>query len=458
MSKSSSIPPSFLDASDKKLTDKPVSIVFPWLLRLRWGAVVCQTLLIIAVSLFLNIKLPLLIVFIIITFQATSNIYFSKLQQKKQQKSLHQAFIIAMFMDVSLLTLLIHYTGGPMNPFTFLYLVHIVVGSLAMNPKCSWALAVFATLCYAGLFLLPPMAISHMAAGVHSVYHSKPGHSDSAAAPQMRLHLQGMWLAFTLTSAFIVFFVSKIQQALDNYQHALSQLQREKNNNEKLASLATLAAGAAHELSTPLATIAVASGEMHHSLRQEDADCKKLSTELIADTQLIKTQVNICKDILYQMSSDAGHAMGEPPIMLKLSSFLQESVASYGSMVRIFFESDDLSVRLPPRTFKRALRSLINNGIDACPDHAPVTVSCRHDHERLYITVSDQGCGMDKETLSRALDPFFTTKPPGKGLGLGLFLARSVAKRYGGGLELTSEFGKGTTAILNFALNDILTT
>jgi len=316
----------FADIADKKLTDKPVSsIVFPWLLRLRWGSVICQTLLIIAVSLFLKIKLPLLIVFVIITFQAVSNIFFSNLRQNEQKKSLHRAFIIVMFMDVSLLTVLIHYTGGPMNPFTFLYLVHIVVGSLAMKPKCLWTLAIFTILCYAGLFLLPPMAISSGVAGISSVCQSPAG--QHVVAPQMQLHLQGMWLAFALTAIFIVFFVSKIQQALDNYQQAISQLQSAKNNNEKLASLATLAAGAAHELSTPLATIAVASGEMHHSLRQKEVDCNKLSDELIADTQLIKIQINICKDILYQMSSDAGQPMGEPQAMLKLSNFLQETTS-----------------------------------------------------------------------------------------------------------------------------------
>ena len=88
----------------------------------------------------------------------------------------------------------------------------------------------------------------------------------------LKIHLQGMWVAFTVTAFFIVFFVSRIQLALARHQKTLADLQEEKTKSERMASLATLAAGAAHEFATPLSTIAVATGEMLHSLKKNQPD------------------------------------------------------------------------------------------------------------------------------------------------------------------------------------------
>ncbi len=419
--------------------------VFPWLLRLRWGAVACQTLLIIAGSVFLNIKLPWAIVFVIITFQAGSNLLLAHFKEARQER-VNLAVVIIMFLDVSLLTLLIYYTGGPMNPFTFLYLVHIVIGALIMRPGWSWALAVFTSGCYAVLFLLPAQLSA--ALGPRPVCHNPS--LDDLLSPAMQLHLKGMWLAFAITSIFIVFFVSKIQAALDKYQQTINRLQRAKDHNAKLASLATLAAGAAHELSTPLAAVAVAAGEMQHSLRQ-DGGAAEERRELLDDANFIKKQIKSCKDILYQMSSDAGQPMGEPAVRFDLAACLREIVSSYDhEALCVVPEDEDIIVKLPPQTFRRIVRSLINNSLDACSPQERIIISWRMDNERIDISVSDEGGGMDKETLARAAEPFFTTKAPGRGLGLGLFLAKTVARRYGGDLQLQSNDG-GTRVVWSFA-------
>ena len=113
-----------------------------------------------------------------------------------------------------------------------------------------------------------------------------------------------------------------------------------------------------------------------------------------------------------------------------------------------------LLVRMPLRTLRRIVRGLIKNGLDAAPS-APVLVECRQDATRLYIEVTDNGSGMAPDIAARAAEPFFTTKEPGKGLGLGLFLAKSTAERFGGGLTLISEPGKGSKVTLFFALQQV---
>lgn len=440
--------------------ESPSKIGFAWLLLLRWGALACQAFLVLIVYLFFDIEIPVLILSVIIAFEALSNIYFHYLYQKEQAAIPNWLFAVVMFLDVILLTALLHYSGGPMNPFTFLFLVHIVVGAILMRPRWSWSLAAFTIFCYAGLFFLPPNIPQANLSLADQSTVQQSCHTLPQAGPQiaehMELHLQGMWVAFAVTAFFVVFFVSKIQKSLDEHQKTRIDLQKEKHRNEKLASLATLAAGAAHEFSTPLATIAVAAGEMLHSLKKDNG-----SSELIDDTLLIRSQIERCREILYQMAADAGEHLAESMEEFGIDELMDEILApleeKYPHQIHFSNTAGNLSIRMPFRTIERIIRGLIKNGIDASEPASPVRVTCRKDQSFLFIEVEDKGTGMDAETLTKAVEPFYTTKDPGKGLGLGLFLAKSAAERFGGGLLLESVPGKGTKAILSFSLAQILT-
>lgn len=436
-------------------SDKTQSnIAFSRILLLRWGAMLCQALLIVAAYLFFNIKTPLPIIILLILFGCGSNLVFHYRFKKKNMSIPGGLFATVMFLDILLLTALLHYTGGPMNPFTFLFLIHISLAAILMRPGWAWSLAVFTTLCYAALFFLsqPVSHASHLSQTATSISPCASG-SDIGNS-SMSLHLQGMWLAFTITVFFIVFFVNKIQEDLEDHQNTLLELEAEKNKSEKLASLATLSAGAAHEFSTPLATIAVASSEMLSTLKQQGAD-----PELIEDAILIRGQVEQCREILYQMSADAGEHLAEALRTFTIQQLCDEVIEWFPLDIqkRINFHSDikDFSIRMPFRTLNRIIRGLIKNGLDASEGTEPVTLTCRKDEAVLYFEISDKGQGMDKKTIAKAIEPFFTTKEPGKGLGLGLFLTKSAAERFGGKLELKSSPGEGTTATISFALEQI---
>jgi len=270
----------------------------------------------------------------------------------------------------------------------------------------------------------------------------------------MKLHLKGMLLAFVITAFFIVFFIGRIQKALEEHQHTLVSLEKERARSEKLSSLATLSAGAAHEFSTPLSTIAVAAGEMLHQLEKGEID-----RELLDDVQLIKDQVKTCKDILYQMAADAGEHLGEflekYEIDAVLLEIIKEFPANVHDRIKIKNEASGTIVRLPIRTLVRTVKGLIKNGLDASDNVSPVFLRCFCDKKFLYFEVKDQGGGMDAETSARATEPFYTTKDPGKGLGLGLFLAQNLAEQFGGELVIDSKKQSGTTVTISFALEKI---
>ena len=422
-------------------------IAFAWLLHLRWGAVAAQVLLVLITLFFLEISLPYRIIFGILAFEIITNFLFGFLK-KKEMAMADRLFALVMFLDTALLTGLIYYSGGPMNPFTFLYLVHITLGAILMPPGWSWSLALFTTGCYATLFFLPAEG------DLNQPCHPEPTMLATLSDP-LKIHLQGMWVAFAVTAFFIVFFVSRIQLALARHQKTLADLQEEKTKSERMASLATLAAGAAHEFSTPLSTIAVAAGEMLHALKKNNgADF----SELLADVNLIRDQVARCKDILFHLAADAGDQMGEAFTDFSLDELMENLIntfpATIKNQVHYINRTDGLLVRMPLRTLRRIIRGLIKNALDAAPS-APILVECRQDATRLFIEVTDNGSGMAPDIAARAAEPFFTTKEPGKGLGLGLFLAKSIAERFGGGLSLISLPGKGSKVTLFFALQQI---
>ncbi len=413
-------------------------IAFAWLLRLRWGAVLCQLLLIAIVTVFYDLTIPIPVILLLIFCQAASNLYF---QFRHRRGRAVQPGLLGFIMiwDIANLTLLLYFTGGPMNPFTFLYLVHVALGALIMRRRWAWGLALLTVAAYALLFLVPLPS-------VHGTGLVAGQELPACNLIGIGLHLEGMWLAYTLTAFFIVYFLGQLREALAQQQQTLDQLDDARRRSEKLASLATLAAGAAHEFSTPLSTIAVAAAEMEDLLRENDGD-----PELLADAVLIRAEVRKCRDILRQLAADAGEHPGEPFVEITLAEMLTRLLATFtaesGRQARLATPLPELTLYLPLQTWIRTLKGLLKNGTDADPGGEPVC-GATLEGEWLEITVSDRGGGMSDEVLARAGEPFFTTKEPGRGLGLGLFLTRTLAERYGGQLMLASQPGAGTRVSL----------
>jgi len=445
------------------VNETTANIAFTWLLHLRWGAVLCQAILIFVAYSYLEIAIPLIFVSAIILFEALSNLFFTFLYRRTHVIPAW-LFGLAMFLDVIFLTALLYYTGGPMNPFTFLYLVHIVLGAILMQPGWSWSLTFFTMLCYSSFFLVDPEVLGRLPLMLPGGYIGGAGLQETChpaiaeyiqLSGHMKLHLKGMLLAFSITAVFIVFFVGRIQKALEEHQQTLIILDEERARSEKLASLATLSAGAAHEFSTPLSTIAVAAGEMLHQLKTG-----RIDQSLVEDAQLIRDQVKACKDILYQMTADAGEHLGEALEKFTVSQVVSNALAGFSkddqTRIRVENAADELSILIPYRTLIRIIRGLIKNGLDASPMDGLVILRCFFDEKFLYFQVEDQGSGMDEEVLARAAEPFFTTKEQGKGLGLGLFLAQNVAEQFDGELLLSSKKPGGTLVTISFSLTHIL--
>ncbi len=404
-------------------------IQFAWLLRLRWVAIGGQLLVFAAVELALGMRLPWLPLVAVVGFEAATNLLGHWVASRKSPTEGWLTGLLAV--DVLLLTALLYLTGGPLNPFSFLYMVHVALAAATLQPRSAWLLACVALAGFGALFVLPAWDGGLPSEAVHS-HH-------------LHWHLYGMYVAFAVSALFVVYFVARVQQALAQREAELEAARDLAQRQIRFASLATMAAGAAHELGTPLSTIAVAAKELERSAAQGGA-------EWIQDVRLIRQQVRRCQEILQQMAVEAGNGVGEAAQEVEASELLA-GVSQWGEekirvRVHVAPEVAGQRVSVPVQALRRALRSLVKNAVQASTRGNVVEVGLSQRNGQLCLEVRDCGAGMPAEVLAHAGEPFFTTKPPGQGIGLGLFLARSTMEQIGGRLELESATGQGTVARL----------
>ena len=405
-------------------------INFDWLIRLRWAAIAGQLITVGAVHFAMALDIPIAPLLALVAVEVGSNVACALLARRRRPR---QAWLAAvMGLDVLLFSGLLYLTGGPLNPFSFLYLIPIALASITVRAAWTWTLVGLSLACSAFLFA----AHRPLPLGDH--------------ARHMSLHLQGMWVAFGVAASFIVYFLWRVRRALERHERELDAARAAAQRQEKLASLATLAAGAAHELLTPLSTIAVIAGDLQRDLAQPGA-----SARAVEDARLVRAEVDRCRAIIERMRADAGDTAGESFAAVPVAALVESAVGGVaGSRVAVRPQiADAVGQRLltvPPRAVGQALSALIENAQQASPPGDDVVVRVAPSGGRIRFEISDRGQGMPADVLARVGEPFFTTKPAGKGMGLGVFLARAVADRLGGEVTITSAPGTGTSVV--FAL------
>ncbi|RKG85528.1 ATP-binding protein [Corallococcus terminator] len=404
-----------------------------WLLRLRWGVLVGQAVLVAVAAWGLKLALPVSALVALLAVEALTNAAV-RMGLSRARPVAEAAIFGLMLWDTLVLTGLLALSGGTHNPFTTLYLVNVALGTVLLPARRTWAMLVFTLLAFGSLFVLQDVTLPGLA---------RPDHAEL-----MRLHLSGMWVAFAVAAGFIVYFIQRVTRALAEREQELAQTRARHARQEKVASLATLAAGAAHELSTPLSTIAVVAKELERALT-----ASQTSESVREDLRLIRQQVDRCRDVLVQMSADAGQTTGEPFHPIALERLVEETLSELSGRERVRVDVPEAlkayQVHGPPRALARVLRGLVKNALQATPRDRRVELRARAEATGARLEVRDEGAGMPDAVLARAGEPFFTTKAPGEGMGLGLFLARSLAEQLGGSLELRSKAGEGTTVGLS---------
>ena len=405
----------------------PDSVGLAWLVTSRWATLAAAIGAIVAGRTALDSHVPIAQVVPVLAAILLSNLWLWWRINSRRATPLATAGALVC-LDVILLSWLLLRFGGVLNPASVFYLVQIVLAALVLGRTWAWIVTALSVVGYATMFLVPTGEL----------------HAAQVMHPEIAIHMRGMWIAFALTALIIAILVTRLAMAVERRDRVLDVLREQSARASRVASLTTLVAGAAHELSTPLATMAVAAHELERDIVARSAD-----QTLAGDAKLIRAEIDRCRAILNQMAGRLAEPTGEAPRAAAVDDVVAAALARFqpSERARITAAGDRaIDVVWPIGVVAQALGNLLRNALQASAPETAVSIGAeRLADTTVRITVSDHGVGMRPDELARAGEPFFTTKPPGLGTGLGLFVTRSSIEQLGGRLTLASRPGEGTT-------------
>jgi two-component system sensor histidine kinase RegB len=352
---------------------------------------------------------------------------------------------IQLSVDVLAITAILYFTGGATNPIAWFFLLPLIITATVLPQEYTWYMVIFTSGCYTLLMgfyePLPEIAPQTL--------HGDGTHLMHAAMMQghdLELHVFGMWFGFVFSAVLVAYFVVEMANTLRERERRLAEAREQSLRSERVVALGTLAAGAAHEIGTPLGTMAI----LIHEIENE-CECAD-NGELLEKMKILREQVARCKQALSVMSATAGEIRAEAGHVMPLTAYLDATVESWRRQRRKAVLDYRQAGPLPPpcilaeQTLTHALINILNNAADVSPQGIELIV--RWDQERATLRIIDHGPGIAPTVSERLGKAPVTTKE--QGLGVGLFLAFATIERLGGHIKMAPrpEGGTCTTILL----------
>ncbi len=396
------------------------------LILLRWMAVLGQTSAVLLVRFVLDFEFPLLLALLAIGVSVALNIALTAVRPMQELAREGEA-ALQLAYDVVQLAVLLALTGGLQNPFVFLFVAPVAVSATVLRPAVTAVLA----------------ALSFACVGAISVWRAPLPWPSAQAFAMPQLYEFGIAAAVLVGLAFTSVYAWRVAAEEERLNIALAAVQAVLAREQTLSALGGLAAAAAHELGTPLATIHLVAKEMARELPADDARKD--------DIALLVTQSERCRAILSQLS--AKH--GEIDVMLTrapVASLLEEIVGPHqglGTEIRVSVHGQAALVLRRMPEIVHALGAIVENAVGFARER--VDVEARWDQESVEITIRDDGPGFAAGVLGRLGEPYLTERDPdgaAGGLGLGFFIAKTLLERSGAKLDTRNSKLPGEGAIV----------
>ena len=411
------------------------------LVRLRWLAIMGQLLALFVVRYQLGFALPFWPALFLVLLSVWLNIVLLLRFPAGARLSENAAMGVLAF-DIVQLALLLYLTGGLANPFALLFLAPVTVSATVLSTQRTLALGALT------LVLVSLLAMFHL---------PLPWYPDRPLELP-RLYIFGVWMALLSGIGFTGLYVHRIAREAREMETALAATELALARQQQLYALDGLAAAAAHELSTPLATIAVVSQELRSACMKDCASSDEDSrAQVCEDLKLIAEQAARCREILARLADHRAGRRDEMLSHVKISALLEEIVDP--------LRGPDLSIELdvgPEQgcserepTIRRdpgvlyGLNNIIENACDFA--ESKVRIEARWDEERISLTITDDGPGFAEEIITRLGEPYVTTRAhrlhgpagaddedPGSGMGLGFFIAKTLLERTGATISIAN--------------------
>lgn len=341
-------------------------------------------------------------------------------------------FFIHLLLGLLLFSIVLYFSGGATNPLVSYYLVPISIAAATLPRHLIWALTLLSLAAYT-LLMQVYVPMGALAPGVaQDLHHSEP-------VAWLDLHVLGMWLNFAVSAGFITYFVVRMAEAMRSREAQIQRHQEEERRTEQVLGIASLAAGTAHELSTPLNSIHILADELYE---QVPADA-----ELRSQLSSLRYAVNQCRDILHKLVAAAETSASGPWREVKLHGHLHHLLDLWrltrpGTTFDALLNGPDNTIAQLHASVDQTLTNLVNNAVDASPER--ISITANWSATELRLNIRDFGAGLDPAMLERAGKTILTTKR--HGLGIGLFLSKANLERLGGTIILSNVSGGGTLA------------
>jgi two-component system sensor histidine kinase RegB len=425
-------PPADLDGGDTS------RILVRWLVGLRWAVFLLLGATLPIGERYLDFHVKYAIALPVMAFVVAYNAAMQRRVAAGRVTPREVALGVAI--DLVAIGALLAASGGAANPLSAVFFVHVALAASLLPARTTFALAALAACLFAALFALPSGACC-------------PNHPANGA---FSTHLYGMWGAFVIASGLVAYFLTRVRSALDERGQEIARLRRRAEEVNRFAALGTLAAGTAHELATPLCTIAVLAGEIDGAP----------APEARAHAASIAAQVSRCRDILTRMQAGVATRRAARTVAADAVEAAVETWRRAHPGAAVVLTTDlaaGATVPLSAGEIEVALGAILDNALHAvqhehgavaieeAPGAAPIAVAAAVEQGAVVVRVEDGGTGVAPHLASRLGEPFLTTKEPGEGMGLGLYLVRTLLTRVGGGLEVAPGSPRGTRVTLRFA-------
>ncbi len=396
------------------------------LVILRWFAILGQIVAVVVAVMVFHLQIEVGLAAVTIGASIVANLFSTFLFAESRRLSEREASMFLVF-DILQLGLLLYLTGGLHNPFALLMLAPVTISATVLHLRSTILIGLIA------MTLLTALSQWHV--------HLLTRDDDALVLPD--LFLFGFWAALMIGVVFLGIYARQVTTEMHLMSEALVATQLALAREQKLTDLGGVVAAAAHELGTPLATIKLVSSEMMEDLGGQP--------ELRADAELIRTQADRCRDILRSM----GRA-GKEDLHLRsapLETVVNEAAEPHihrGKTVRFAAAPDDGQESRQPVIMRRpeiihGLRNLIQNAVDFA--RSSVEIEATWTERSVIIRIEDDGPGFPQSVMGRIGDPFMrgrkTTddrarRPGYEGMGLGLFIAKTLLERSGARLSFAN--------------------
>jgi len=391
----------------------------------------------------LGINLPEQQLWLVVLSTGAVNLYTSMRLETDDPVTEPEIFT-QISIDVFAIAVLLYLTGGASNPITWVFLLPLIITAIMLPQAYAWYMVILTTSLYTMLiaFNIPlPSIEPHMpdpAPLLHSDIENyqmlKHAHIMNDKS-YFSLHMFGMWFGFVFSAGLVAFFVVELAKTLRDQERSLAEARENALRDERVIALGTLAASAAHDMGTPLGTIAIVA----HELEQEYPSHRY--PDLFEKMLIMQQQINRCKEALSVMSASAGEMRAESGGVILLTDYIDDVIKQWRTHkpgVKLNFIIDPNVATeakiIAERTLTHSIINILNNAAEASPTELGIEFHATWDLDYITIKIRDFGPGFPPELVEFAgKQPVVSKK---RGLGVGLFLTYSTINRLGGKINL----------------------